>query len=219
LATSTSRKHRAPRARENAALARRALALGLVAVVAGAACRRGAERAPTASAGASAPQPLVLDAGPRRLPEDPVEGAKATAQWSEHLREEERERKQIFDRSHVAEHRAVLAALENARASYEAATSKVKLKSVEAQFRAALPALKKKVALIDPDRQSSNLLGDYDALVECLSGPYPSARLAAIDGNDAGARALAADFEHRVEQARDWLEADEAEERERERRE
>ncbi len=124
----------------------------------------------------------------------------------------------MFDRGHAAEHRAVIAALEKARASYDAAKSKAQLDKAEASFRAALPTLKKQVAAIDPDRQSSNLLADYDALLESLSGAYPAARRAALGGDEAAARALAADFEHRLEGARHWLEADEDEEKERERR-
>lgn len=195
----------------------RSLALGLLVVLV--ACRRGPAPTPSASSSA-APQPAVLDAGPERLPEDPVKGAESTRQWSEHLREEERERKQKFDQAHATEHRAVIAALEKARASYEAAKSKAQLEKAEARFRAALPALKKQVAAIDPDRQSSNLLADYDALLESLSGPYPSARHGAFDGDESAARALGADFEHRLEKAREWLEGDiEEEEKERERRE
>ena len=147
-----------------------------------------------------------------------MKGAQSTAQWSEHLREEERERKQMFDRGHAAEHRKVIAALEKVRASYDAANSKAELGKAEARFRAALPGLKKQVAAIDPDRQSSNLLADYDALLESLSGPYPSARRAALNGDDAAARALATDVERRLEKAREWLEADEDEEKEHERR-
>lgn len=214
LATSTSRKHPALRDRNGAARARRALALGLLVAFVG--CRRGAEPAPSATS-STAPEPRVLDAGPERLPEDPVKGAQSTAQWSEHLREEERERKHKFDASHAAEHRAVIAAIEKAQKSYDAAKSKAQLKGAEARFRAALPALKKEVAAIDPDRQSSNLLTEYDTLLESLSGPYPSARLVALDGNDAALRTLTTDFERRLEKARDALEFDEEEEKERER--
>lgn len=193
---------------------RRALVLGFF--VTFVACRRGTPPPPSATS--STTPPLVLDAGPGRLPEDPVKGAESTAQWSEHLREEERERKLKFDASHADEHRAVIAAIEKALESYDAAKSKAQLKVAEARFRAALPALRKQVAAIDPDRQSSNLLTDYDTLLEGLSGPYPSARLAAFDGDDVRARTLATDFEHRLEKARDALEFDEEEEKERERR-
>jgi hypothetical protein len=182
-------------------------------LVAFVACRRGAEPAPSATS--SATPPLVLDPGPERLPEDPVKGAQSTAQWSEHLREEERERKLKFDASHANEHRTVIAAIETALESYDAAKSKTQLKATEARFRSTLPALKKRVAAIDPDRQSSNLLSEYEALLESLSGPYPAARLAAFDGDDAKARALAADFERRLEKAREALEFDEEKEKER----
>jgi hypothetical protein len=196
--------------------ARNALVLGLF--VAFVACRRATAPAPSATS-STAPEPRALDAGPERLPEDPVKGARSTAQWSEHLREEERERKLKFDASHAAEHRVVIAAIEKALKSYDAAKSKAQLKGAEGRFRAALPALKKEVAAIDPDRQSSNLLPEYDALLESLSGPYPAARLAAFDGDDTAARSLAADFERRLEKAREALEFDEEKEKERERRE
>ena len=196
------------------ARARGTLVLGLF--VAAVACRRGTEPKPSAKSSA-VPAPVVVDAAPERLPEDPVKGAQSTAQWSEHLREEEHERKLKFDSAHADEHRAVIAALEKAQKTFDDAKSKAKLKDAEARVRAALPALKKQVAAIDPDRQSSHLLGDYDALLESLAGPYPAAKLAVFDGDQTAARNLATDFERRLEKAKGALEWDEAGEKERER--
>lgn len=196
------------------ARARGALVFGLF--VAAVACRRGTEPTPSAKSSAAS-APAVVDAGPERLPEDPVKGAQSTAQWSEHLREEERERKLKFDSAHADEHRVVIAALEKAQKRFDGAKSKAELKDAEARFRAALPALKKQVTAIDPDRQSSNLLADYDALLESLAGPYPAARLTAFEDDESAARRLATDFERRVEKVKGALEWDEEEEKERER--
>jgi len=142
-----------------------------------------------------------------------VKAAKATAQWQEHLREEEDERRQLYDREHAKEHAVVLAALEKALSRLDAAKSKSALATAKAAVAASLPALEKKVDAIDPKRKSSNLLTDYEAILAALAGPYPDARLAALTGDDEPERELKADMDRRLEKARAWLDKErEAEE-------
>jgi hypothetical protein len=177
-------------------------------------CRR--DPAPTRTrASAASPATLLAEAGPARLPEDPVEARKATAQWTEHLIHEERERKQQFDRSRTKEHEAFLSALEKARARYDAAKTRTQVQKAEAQFRASLPTLKREVLAIDPDRQSSNLLEDYQAILAAFDGPYAAARLASLDGDAKTLAGLAGDVERRLAKARAWLAEDAGGEHER----
>ena len=178
----------------------------LFAVLAFAACRRGSTPAPATSSSAVVGQVTQpADAGPERLPEDPVEGKKATAQWKQHLIEEERERKQWFDRQHRSEHEAVLVAIEKARARYGNAKTEARMKQAEAAFSASLPALRKQIDEIDPGRQSSNLLDDYSWLLDTLAGSYPRARRASLDAGTDASAALAAEIERRLKKARDLL--------------
>jgi hypothetical protein len=178
------------------------------------ACKKAPAPAPGAPAPAIASQ---ADPRPKRLPEDPVKGAKSTAQWQEHLREEEEERRLAYDQSREKEHEAVLAALEKARDRIDSAKTKAELNVAAAAVKASLPALRKKVDAIDPKRQSSNLLTDYEAILELLAGPYVTARSAAIEGDGQGSGQLRADIERRLAKARAWLEK-ESEEAERSKR-
>jgi hypothetical protein len=152
------------------------------------------------------------------LPEDPVKAAKATAEWQEHLREEEEERRQLYDREHEKEHSIVLYLLEKAQSRLDAAKSKSALASAKAAVSASLPSLKQKIDAIDPKRKSSNLLTDYDAIIAALAGPYPDARLAALTGDPKPASELKADIERRLAQARAWLHKDHQDEQEQEHR-
>lgn len=166
---------------------------------------------------ASAIARTAASADPERLPEDPVKARQATEQWRQHLIEEERERKQMYDRAHEKEHEAVLAGIRKARARYDAAKTKGAIATARAAFRSSLPALQKAVVAINPDRQSSNLQDDYDAILAMLDGPYVEALADSIAGDDEALIALRADLDARLEKARTWLE--EAEEAEREMRE
>ena len=170
-----------------------------------------------AASSASASARADVSADPQRLPEDPVKAQQATEQWRQHLIEEERERRQMYDRAHEKEHEAVVAGIRKARARYEAAKSKAQVTSAQAAFRSALPGLKKAVVAIDPDRQSSNLQDDYDAILAALDAPYADALTSSFAGDDKALVALRADLDARLEKARAWLE--EAEEAEREMRE
>jgi len=190
------------------------LALVLSAAFAGTNCKR-TPTPPPPSTSAATSQPSPTNAGPARLPEDPVEARKATEQWNEHLVHEELERKQQFDRQRMKEHEAVLSALEKARGRYDTAKTKAEVKQADVVFHAALPVLEKRVLAIDPERQSSNLLVDYKALFETFDGPYAAARLASLDGNAGALTGLAADVERRLAKARAWLAEDAGGEHER----
>src|SRR5262249_53860215 len=68
-----------------------------------------------------------VDADSSRLPEDPVEGKRAEAQWREHMADEEHERQIAFDGQRVAAHRSVVALLLAARGTYDRAATEAAL--------------------------------------------------------------------------------------------
>jgi hypothetical protein len=189
------------------------LALVLSAAFAGTNCKRTPTPPPPSTSAATPSSPT--SAGPARLPEDPVAARKATEQWREHLVHEELVRKQQFDRQRMKEHEAILAALEQARGRYDTAKTMAQVKRAKVVFHAALPALEKRVLAIDPERQNSKLLEDYEALFETFDGPYVAARLASLDGDARALTELTADVDRRIAKARAWLTEDGHEERER----
>jgi hypothetical protein len=140
-----------------------------------------------------------------RLPEDPVAGARSTAQWREHLVAEEHERKLHWDRDHLREHRAVVKFLVTTRARYDRARTKAAVTAIRTRLPAAIDAVRKQITRIDHWGTNSNLLEDYDALLKALSDPYPTARIAFFGGDHAPLDAQKADFDRRIKHIDDWL--------------
>jgi hypothetical protein len=135
---------------------------------------------------------------PERLPEDPILGAKSTAEWQAHLVAEERERKLHYDRDRMADHRAVVRFLTGTRARYERAASKTAVMAIQARLPPAIDGVRRRIKRIDHWGGSSNLLADYDFLLNTLAGGYPLQSRA--------------EFDRRLKFIEDWLaEASESE--------
>jgi len=144
---------------------------------------------------------------PPPLPEDPVLGAKATAQWREHLAFEERERKLHYDRDRMKDHRAVLKILLGTRARYERAKSEAAVSAIKARLPETVEAVRRRIDRIDHWRVNSNVLGDYDAMLNALGDAYPAARIKFIEGDRAPLQALRAELDRRQKAIDEWLEA------------
>ena len=176
-----------------------AVAVALVVLVAGSGCRR-ASVAVAADPKSQPPPPP-----PPPLPEDPVLGAKSTAQWREHLAFEERERKLHYDRDRMKDHRAVLKILIGARARYERARSEAAITAIKARWPETVEAVRRRIDRIDHWRVNSNVLGDYDALLDALGEAYPAARIKFITGDRAPLQALRAELDRRQKAIDAWL--------------
>jgi hypothetical protein len=146
--------------------------------------------------------PLRADPMP---PEDPLAGAKSTAQWREHMIAEEHERKLHYDRDRLKDHRAVLKLLIAARARYDRAKTKTAVLAVQKRLPRTAEDIRRRIKQIDQWGTNSNLLGDYDAFLKALGEPYAAARIAAIGGGRASLDALAAELDKRTKHIKDWL--------------
>ena len=174
-------------------------------VEAGASGEAGHEAFAQASARVTVAQDSAAASDPERLPEDPVAGARSVAQWREHLEEEERERKANYDRRHLKEHRAVVASLRGAKGGYDNAKTAPDVKRLQSSWASAALAIRKRIDKIDPWRVNSNLLKDYDALLEAFDTRYPAARLAELGGNATAATDVRGDVEAHLKHIDDWL--------------
>jgi hypothetical protein len=150
---------------------------------------------------AAAPAARAAD----RLPEDPVAGAKSTAQWREHMAAEDHERKLHWDRDHLKDHRAVVKFLTTTRARYDRAKTKGAVTAIRTRLPAAIDGIRKRITRIDHWGTNSNLLEDYDALLKALADAYPAARIASFDGDRALLDAQTSDFDRRVRHINAWL--------------
>ncbi|HWA76764.1 MAG TPA: hypothetical protein VG937_30735 [Polyangiaceae bacterium] len=192
---------------------KRAWALVWCASIALGACQQRADsaapgtRASSVAAAVASPsaQPAP-SADPSRLPEDPVAGQRASAQWREHMEEEEVERKLNYDRRKLPDHRVVLGLLRAARGRYDQAQSKAAVLALQTSLPQALTPVKARIEKIDHWGVNSNVLSDYAELQRVLQTSYPDARIAALSGEKPAFEAARADFDARLKKVEAWLE-------------
>jgi hypothetical protein len=139
------------------------------------------------------------------LPEDPDAGARASAEWHQHLQREERERRLGYDRRKLPQHHEVLKTLNAVRQSYDHASSAGAVASAQQAFLAQVPKLEQKFDAIDHWGVSSKVLPDYRQLVTTFSDAYPKARSAALAGNSTAIEQVGRDVDARFEAIDDWL--------------
>lgn len=116
------------------------------------------------------------------LPENPEQGRRAQAQWSEHLAREEEERQAAFDRSRLGAHRAILAELRAVAQRCWAPLNRRELETREQELARDVGKVDKKIAAVDPWGNSSRLLPAY-ATVRAHLARCPEAMRAALAGN------------------------------------
>jgi hypothetical protein len=138
-------------------------------------------------------------------PEDPAAAAKSTAQWRAHLDAEEHERKILYDRGRLKEHRAVLKLLVAARARYDRAKSKASVLAVQKRLPATVEDVRRRMTQIDHWGTNSPLLADYDAYLKVLGDRYPEARIDALAGTTAPLDAVRGELDQRTRHIKDWL--------------
>jgi hypothetical protein len=152
----------------------------------------------------SSPAAAATPAAPR-LPEDREAGARSEAQWREHLLEEERERKVLYDRRRLKEHQQVLASLRAARQRYDRAKTAAALLELKRAWPQQSTPIRQRIEKLDRWGNSSNLLADYTALLQTLSSDYPDGRLAALSGSKAQLAAAEREADLHTKKIVDWL--------------
>ena len=92
------------------------------------------------------------------------------------------------------------------RARYERAKSKAAVLAIKARLPPATSKRPPPHHRIDHWRVNSNLLGDYDAMLNALADTYPAARISFLEGDRAPLQALRAEFDRRQKAINEWLE-------------
>lgn len=148
--------------------------------------------------------PLVVAEQPR-LPEDPVAGKRSEMQWKKHLQAEEVERRMVFDRNHLPEHRELIKRISAAREPLEQAKTPNALGKAQAQLEPTLQALQATIDALDRHKNSSRILVDYEALMSSLTTTLPAAKLAAMSGNTDMLSHARNDFDAHLRTMHSWL--------------
>jgi hypothetical protein len=148
--------------------------------------------------------PLVTAEQPP-LREDPAAGKRSELQWRKHLHAEEVERQMIFDRNRLAEHRALLKRVQDARDRLDAPKTPSELERARTTSQGILQELRAGIDAIDRWKNSSRILADYEALMRALTETYPAARLAAMSGDKAPLSDARASFDTHLRNMNSWL--------------
>ena len=138
-------------------------------------------------------------------PEDPVAGAKSTAQWRQHLADEERERQLQFDGQRLKQHRAVVKLLTAARARFDRAKSKAAVLSAQKRLLPVVEEIQRRIKQIDRWGNNSRLLVDYDTYVKALSAHYPAARIDMLEGHPAALDTIRGQLDEVTKRINSWL--------------
>src|SRR5262245_1545596 len=138
-------------------------------------------------------------------PEDPVAGAKSTAQWRDHMAAEEHERQLQYDRDRLKQHRAVLKLLVAARGRYDRAKSKAAVLSAQKRLPLAAEEIQRRIKQIDRWGNNSRLLADYDTYLKALSDSYPSARIEMLEGHPAALDTIRGQLNEVTKRINAWL--------------
>ena len=115
---------------------------------------------------------------------------------------EEKKRLIAYDKPKLALHTQVFAAIKKVRDAYTKAKSKEDVEKIRAAQQKTIDATGKKMMTIDPKGGNSNVVTDYDVMLDALSNSYPDALAESFGGDkkpleEVSARARQADEEGR----------------------
>jgi hypothetical protein len=186
-------------------------------------CSKEAAPPPPAPAAAPPPPPqqppqaaVVPDAGPPKpkmvAPTDGLSLADRIAKrqaeekkLAEQLAGEEKTRLLKYDKTKLPLHQQVFAAIKKAREAYAKAKSKDDVEKIRTGQQKTIDATGKKMMTIDPKTGNSNVVTDYDVLLNALSNDYPDALAASFGGDKKQLDDVNAEIDKRMKKIDGWL--------------
>jgi len=117
----------------------------------------------------------------------------------------EKKRLIAYDKTKLPIHQQVFAAIKKARASYDKAKTKEDVEKIRAAQQKTIDATGKKMTTIDPKGGNSNVVTDYDVMLDALSNGYPEALAASFDGDKKPLADVNAELDKRSKKIEDWL--------------
>jgi hypothetical protein len=206
---------------------RKALAFMWIVVVVGTGLSIGCSKEaapppPPAPAAPPAPPPppptaaVVPDAGPPKpkmvAPTDGLSLADRIAKrqaeekkLADQLAGEEKTRLLKYDKTKLPLHQQVFAAIKKAREAYAKAKTKDDVEKIRTGQQKTIDATGKKMTTIDPKGGNSNVVTDYDVMLDALSNSYPEALAASFDGDKKPLGDVTAELDKRQKKVEDWL--------------
>ncbi|HEY4187509.1 MAG TPA: hypothetical protein VGP07_20700 [Polyangia bacterium] len=162
----------------------------------------------TGAGGAEAPKKSKLAPAPtdglslaERMERRKASDAKLAAQ----LAADERQRLLDYDKTKVKLHDEVFAFIKKTRAALDGAKGKPAVEALQAKQSKAIVAMGKKLQTIDPKGGNSNVVTDYDVMLNALANDYPEALAASFDGDKQPIADQRAELDKRTKKIDEWL--------------
>jgi hypothetical protein len=124
---------------------------------------------------------------------------------AEELAGQEKERLLKYDKTKLPLHQQVFAAIKKIREAYGKAKSKEDVEKIRTAQQKTIDATGKKMATIDPKGGNSNVVTDYDVMLDALSNGYPDALSVSFGGEKQPLTEVTADLDKRQKKVEDWL--------------
>jgi hypothetical protein len=129
----------------------------------------------------------------------------AEKKLAEQLAGEEKERLLAYDKTKLPLHKQVFADILKYRAAYGHAKTKADVEKIRAKQQSAMEATGKKMSKIDEKGGNSNVVTDYDVMMNAIANDYPDALEASFDGDKKPLEDQNAELDKRTKKITDWL--------------
>jgi hypothetical protein len=129
----------------------------------------------------------------------------AEKKLAEELAVQENTRLLAYDKTKLPLHKAVWTDIQKYRAAYGHAKTKADVEKIRAKQQPALEATGKKMSKIDEKGGNSNVVTDYDVMMNALANDYPDALEASFDGDKKPLEEQNAELDKRTKKIDDWL--------------
>lgn len=171
---------------------------------------------PPAPAPAPAAEAASPDAGPKKpkmvAPTDGLSLADRIAKrqadekkLADELAGQEKARLLKYDKTKLALHQQVWGAIKKAREAYAKAKTKEDVEKIRTAQQKTIDATGKKMTTIDPKGGNSNVVTDYDVMLDALSNGYPDALAASFGGDKKPLDDVTAELDKRSKKIDSWL--------------
>ena len=136
-----------------------------------------------------------------RMEHRKADEAKLAAQ----LAGEERKRLLAYDKTKLKLHNEVFTFIKKTRAAYDGAKNKEQVDKLHQKLEKPIVATGKKLQVIDPKGGNSNVVTDYDVMLNSLAKDYPEALAASFEGTKPPLEEQRAELDKRSKKIEEWL--------------
>ena len=117
----------------------------------------------------------------------------------------EKKRLLAYDKGKLPIHQQVWAGIKKAREAYAKAKSKEDVEKIRTAQQKNIDATGKKMMTIDPKGGNSNVVTDYDVMLDALSNGYPDALSVSFGGDKQALTEVTAEMDKRQKKIEEWL--------------